>query len=125
MLEIESLNEAIIDCIKATGTSKEYGAMLWPEKPIKDAQNLLLACLNTERPEKLSPDQAMLILRIAKEKGCHFGIEFICAQLGYSTPTPIEPEDEKAKLMRDFITAQKAMTQLAEKLSHVGLRAVA
>lgn len=125
MLEIESLNEALIDCIKATGTSKEYGAMLWPEKPIKDAQNLLLACLNTERLEKLSPDQAMLILRVAKEKGCHFGIQFICAQLGYSTPTPIEPEDEKAKLMREFIAAQKAMSAITDKLANVGLRAVA
>lgn len=125
MIDTESFNDALVDCIKATGSSKEYGALLWPEKSIKDAQNLLLACLNNDRAEKLLPDQALLIIRIAKEKGCHIGIEFICHSLSYSIPTPIEPENEKSELMREFIQAQKNMCALAEKLSHVGLKVAA
>jgi hypothetical protein len=124
-MEIESLNDALIECVKAAGGSKAVASILWPEKPLNDAQRLLLACLNTERSEKISPEQTMLILKLAKEAGSHIGIEFICNSLSYSTPAPIEPEDEKAKLMREFIQAQKAMTQLADKLSHVGLKAVA
>jgi hypothetical protein len=119
---IESLNQALIECVKAAGGSKTVGALLWPEKPINDAQRLLLACLNEDRNEKLNPDQALLIISKAKESGSHIGIEFLCSSLSYSIPHPIEPEDEKAKLMRDFITAQKAMTAITEKLANVGLK---
>jgi hypothetical protein len=124
-MEIESLNDALIECVKAAGGSKTVASILWPEKPLNDAQRLLLACLNTERSEKLCPNQTLLILKLAKDAGSHVGINFICNSLNYSVPTPIEPEDEKAQLMREFIQAQKAMTQLADKLSHVGLKAVA
>jgi len=124
-MEIETLNDALIECVKASGGSKVVASILWPEKPLNDAQRLLLACLNTERSEKISPEQTMLILKLAKDSGSHAGVEFISKHLGYSIPTPIEPEDEKAELMREFIQAQKAMSMLAEKLSNVGLRAVA
>jgi hypothetical protein len=124
-MDFESLNDALIECVKAAGGSKAVASILWPEKPLSDAQRLLLACLNTERSEKLCPNQTMLILKLAKEVGVHSGISFICNYLGYSTPTPIEPEDEKAKLMRDFIAAQKAMSLIAIRLENVGLRAVA
>lgn len=120
MLDTESLNDALVDCIKATGSSKEYGAMLWPEKPIKDAQNLLLACLNNDRPEKLSPDQAMFIARKAKEKGCHIAINFICTSLGYSIPTPIEPKDEMAELLKKVANLQSELIPLLNKLNVKG-----
>lgn len=122
MVDIESLNQALIECVKASGGSKVTGALLWPEKTINDAQRLLLACLNDERNEKLTPDQSLLIIKEAKTKGCHVGIEYLCSALGYSVPTPIEPEDEKAKLMREFIAAQKAMSAITDRLANVGLR---
>lgn len=121
MIDRESLNEALVDCIKATGNSKEYGAMLWPEKPVKDSQNLLLACLNDLRPEKLTPDQAMLIARTAKQRGCHIYMEFIAESLGYLKPVAINKEDEKATLQREFIEAQKNMAALAKRMESVGL----
>ncbi len=121
-MELETLNDALIECIKASGGSKSVASILWPEKPPLDAQRLLLACLNPERSEKLCPSQTLLILKLAKEAGSHIGIEFICQSLNYSKPTPIEPEDHKAELMREFIAAQKAMSLLAEKLGNVSLR---
>ena len=126
MIDRESLNEALVDCIKATGNSKEYGAMLWPEKPVKDAQNLLLACLNDLRPEKLAPDQAMFIGRIAKSRGCNIFMDFLAENLGYTKPTPITKEDEKAQLQREFIEAQKSFASLSKRMESVGmLKAVA
>jgi hypothetical protein len=124
-MQYETLNDALIECVKAAGGSKAVASILWPEKPLNDAQRLLLACLNTERSEKLCPNQTLLLLKLAKDAGSHIGINFICNSLNYSLPTPIEPEDEKAQLMREFIQAQKAMSQLADKLTHVGLKAVA
>jgi hypothetical protein len=125
MDEINSINSMLIECVKASGGSKVVGSLLWPEKSVSDAQKLLLACLNEDRPEKLSPDQAFFIEKLARDAGCHIAIEYRCKAHSYSIPQPIEPEDEKAKLMRDFIQAQKAMSQLADKLTHVGLMAVA
>lgn len=119
MDEINSINSMLIECVKASGGSKKVGEILWPEKSISEAQKLLLACLNEDRPEKLSPDQAFLIERLAKNAGCHVAIEYRCKSLSYSIPTPIEPEDEKAVLMREFINAQRAMTQLAEKINGI------
>ena len=121
MDEINSINSMLIECVKAAGGSKKVGEILWPEKSINEAQKLLLACLNEDRPEKLSPDQAFLIERLAKNAGCNVAIEFRCKSLGYSIPTPIEPEDEKAVLMREFIVAQRAIAQLAEKLNCIGI----
>lgn len=135
---INSINSMLIACVQAIGKyeadvhgfvdekkrpagSKFVGSALWPEKSVFDAQRLLLNSLNDDRPEKLSPDQAYLIEKMARERGIHLAVEFRCSDMGYSSPTPIEPEDEKAVLMRDFIQAQKAMSLLAEKLISKGI----
>lgn len=116
MDEINSINSMLIECVKAAGGSKKVGPMLWPEKPVTDAQKLLLACLNEDRPEKLSPDQAFLIERLAKDSGNHVAIEYRCAAMSYSKPTPIEPKDEVAQLQREFIEASTKLTGLADKI---------
>lgn len=116
MDEVESFNDALIECVKAVGGSKVVGPKLFPEKSIEDAQRLLLACLNDDRPEKLSPDQALYILRLARAAGHHSGVEFLCSTLSYSNPTPIEPKDESAQLQREFIEATRQMAKLAERI---------
>lgn len=125
-MQIESFNEALIECVKAAGGSKVVASILWPEKPLSQAQQLLLSCLNTERAEKLNPEQSLLIIKLAKETGAHIGIEYICHTLRYTTPQSIQPEDEKAQLMREFIAAQKLMANIAKQMESVGiLKAVA
>lgn len=116
MSEAESFNYALIECVKAAGGSKKVGPLLFPEKTIDLAQRLLLACLNDDRPEKLSPDQALFIMRLAKDNGCHVGIEYVCHSLSYSQPTPIEPKDETAQLQKEFIEASKMMSKIAERI---------
>ena len=125
MDEINSINSMLIECVKASGGSKVVGSILWPEKSVSDAQKLLLACLNEDRPEKLSPDQAFLIEKLAKESGSHIAIEYRCKSLSYSKPTPIEPIDEMAELMKNFIHSQQQLTELASKINGIKLRAVA
>lgn len=121
----ESLSDALKEVIQSAGGTKVVANKLWPEKTPDSAHRTLLDCLNENRAEKLSPEQVLFLLRIGREVGCHAAVNYMTRESGYSDPQPIEPEDEKAKLMRDFITAQKAMSHLAEKLSNVGLRAVA
>lgn len=116
MSEINSYNDALIECVKTAGGSKKVGALLFPEKTMELAQRLLLACLNDDRPEKLSPDQALFVMRLAKDAGCHIGIEYLCQSLSYSRPTPIEPKDEMAELQRQFIEASKHISAMAERI---------
>lgn len=123
----ESLNDALIECVKTCGGSKVVGLALWPAKGVEAAQRQLLACLNSERNEKLGPDELLHVLRMARERGCHAGVAFIAASLGYAEPVPIEPEDERAKLQREFIEASKHMARLADRIERVSqpIRSVA
>lgn len=124
----ESINDALVECVKACGGSGVVGPKLWPEKAPLAAQRLLLDCLSEERPAKLSPEQIMFVLRLARSRGCHAGIEFVCADLGYTQPQPIEPEDERAKLQREYVEAARLMAKLAERIERTAgsaLRAAA
>jgi len=125
-MEAESLNQALVECVKAAGGSANVGPKLWPEKTRDAAQRALLDCLNEDRPAKLSPEQVLLVLRLAREKGFHDGMNYIAADLGYGTPAPLEPRDEVAELQRQFIEAvaeQKRHTDRIEKVAaRLGLK---
>jgi len=112
----EDINEALREVVGALGGAKKVGALMWPEKTVEQAQALLLACLNTERKEHLTPEQTMFLLRRAREANCHVAMRFLCAQAGYADPVPVEPEDERAKLQREFIAATQVIRHLGEKL---------
>jgi hypothetical protein len=126
---MESLNQVLIDCVKAAGGSAVVGAKIFPEKAPLGAQRTLLDCLSEDRPAKLSPEQVLLVLRLAREKGYHEGMNFIAADLGYGTPVPIEPRDEVADLMREFNASVEKQAALADKIqkaaSRLSMRAVA
>lgn len=118
---MDGLNGILVECVRACGGSKQVGPLLWPEKTPEAAQRLILACLNEDRAERLSPEQLAFVLKLAKAKGCHAGIHFLCDTLGYSHPTPIEPRDEAAELQKQFIAATEAMQQLAARMESLTL----
>lgn len=118
----DTLNEALIDCVKAAGGSKEVGPKLWPEKTIDAAQRTLLDCLNEERPAKLSPEQVLLVLRMARAKGHHGGIGFILSDLGYAPPVPVDPRDEAAELQRQFVGVMGKAEELVQRMERAASR---
>lgn len=123
----ESLNDALIEAVKACGGSKVVGVALWPAKGIEAAQRSLLACLNADRNEKLSPDELMLIFRMARERGFHGAMHFFCADLSYSQPNPIDPKDEVAELLRqnnELRTKLLLSSERIERLLTPSLRSV-
>ncbi len=136
MDEFESMNEMLIACVKASGGSKVIGPILFPDKVktnkdtseinTEPAQRWLLNCLDEGRAEKITPDQALLIMRLAREKGKHIGIGYLCESLGYSMPNPIDPADVKARLQIEFIEAVNKLDSIKAKLQTNGvLKAVA
>jgi hypothetical protein len=112
----ESLADALRECISVCGGLKVVGRILWAEKEPDIAGRLLADCLNDAKREKLSPEQMLLVLRLARSKGCHAGINFIARDLGYSDPKPVEPEDERAALQRQYIEATRTLVRLAERI---------
>lgn len=125
----ESITEAIKDTINACGGSKQVAAKLWPEKAPDAAHRLLLSCLNDDRPERLSPEQLMFVLRMGREKGVHVGITFILRELGYEDPKPVEPRDELAELQRSWIESVQHQARLTARMERLmgapALRSVA
>lgn len=114
-MKYESLNEALIDCVRAAGGSKQVGPFLWPEKPPESAQRALLDALNEERPAKLSPEQVLLVLRLARAKGHHHGVAFILEDLGYGPTSPVDPKDEDAELLRQELELAERMERIQDK----------
>lgn len=110
----EDIYEALRTIGQAYGGSKKIGAYLWPDKPIEKASELWANCLNRTRPEKLDPEQVIAVLKIGRQIGCHAGMAYIANQCGYKYET-VEPEDERARLQREFIRAQEHFAQLTKQ----------
>lgn len=119
------MTEALIACVDAckdpanpkSKGSKIVGPLLWPEKTPDDAQRLLLDCLNDDRPAKLSPAQVLFVFRLARARGCHVGMQFMAAELGYAEPVPVDPRDEAAELQRQFINKVDDLKAMCERIS--------
>lgn len=122
----ESFADALKAVVQACGGAKSVGAKLWPEKTPDAAARQLNDCLNEARPEKLSPEQVLWLLAAGRQVNCHAAMTYLTREAGYSDPQPVEPEDEKARLQRDYIEAVKGMQALAGRMERIGLlRAVA
>lgn len=126
--DFETINEALIACVKACGGSKQVGHKLWPEKTVDAAQRHLLACLNEDKPERLSPEQLTLLMRMGHGVGFHGVMEFFATSVGYSDPAPIDPRDELTELIKTSIELRKqlvAQNDRIERLLPAGLKVVA
>ncbi|MBI5259797.1 MAG: hypothetical protein HY855_25075 [Burkholderiales bacterium] len=115
----ESLNDAYIEAVKALGGSKVVGVALWPAKGVEAAQRHLLACLNPDRNEKLSPEEALHIERLCRERGIHTVMQYRAATLGYSEPVPTDPKDELAELLRASIEANRETQRRQERIERL------
>lgn len=108
-MHFDSINEALIACVKAAGGSKTVGSSLWPDIAPDQAQRKLLNALDESRPENLKPSQVMLILKMTRARGFHKAIEHILEDLSYTPTTPIDPKNEIADLLRVVAENQKTL----------------
>ncbi|MFC5524032.1 hypothetical protein [Polaromonas jejuensis] len=112
----ESLNDALREVVAACSGPKQVAAKLWPEKTPDAAHRLLLDCLNETRAERLDPDRLRMLLKLGRNAGCHAAMNYLLRDLGYEDCRPLEPQDEQAALMRDYIAATKALQGIASRL---------
>lgn len=118
----ESFTDALVACVQAAGGSKRVGPAIWPEKTIEGAQRHLINCLKDERAERLTPDQVLLIMRLAHRAGCHTAMAYLADAVGYAPPVPVEAVDEHAELQRQFVQAMASLEQITKKLEASGSR---
>lgn len=116
----EDLNAALGHLISALGGPKVVGSSMWPAiTPPDKAGRKISDCLNDNHQQRFSGDDILWLLREGRRAGVHSAMAFIAAQCGYELPRPIEPEDARAKLQRDYIEATKAMGDLVARMERL------
>ena len=117
----ESAEDALRAAVQALGGAKRVGALLWPDKTPDHAGRLLLDCINVGRAEKLSLSQAMRVLALAKEAGCHAPMLWICGEVGYDARpvTKAEEVDRVAAVMEQSAKTLASAIATLERLQRV------
>lgn len=115
-LFVEDYREAIRATVQALGGFKRVGAELRPEIPVDAAGRWLADALNADKRETLHPDQLAYIRRTGRQKGVHILAAYEAQDAGYAPPVPVEPEDERAALQRQFVGAVKALDAIQARL---------
>lgn len=92
----DRIEDAIDEVCRAAGGRKSMACALWPDKPARDAHNLLDACLNQERRERLTPSQLIYIARKGREVGCHALMTYFDHECGYeSKPVDLDAQRDR------------------------------
>lgn len=115
----ESIEDALREVIQAAGGPKKVGALMFTDVPPDHAAGKVRDCINPDRRERFTPGQVMIIARLGREVGCHALINHIAREAGYADPTPVEPEDEVARLQREFIEATAKLGQMASRIEQI------
>lgn len=118
-LFIEDIWTAVRAIVDRAGGLKGVGSKLWPAKTPVAAGQWLSDCLNPDRPAKLDPDELVALLKIGREHEVHTLIHYLADEAGYSRPTPISPEDERAQLERQYIEATKALGRIVSRMERI------
>lgn len=121
----ETAADALREVVQALGGMKAVGAQMRPERAADVAARWVADCLNPDRAERFDPDQVLWLLREGRRIGCHAAANFLMREAGYADPTPIEPEDERARLEREFIAAAKGLSGIADRLARLGVKVAA
>ena len=116
----ERFEDALDEVIRVCGGRKAFAVEMWPDKPARDAHNLLDACLNPERRERFSPTQVMYIARRGADAGCHAVMQFLGRELGYDIK-PVTKAEEADRLTT--VVEQSAKTLAAALASLERIRA--
>jgi hypothetical protein len=123
-LFIEDELEALKVDIARLGGMKVVGASLYPDKTPPAAGEYLGACLNADRREKLDYSQIIWIKSEARKVGSFAAHRYESQVCGFAEPIPIEPEDEAAKLQRQFNESVKLQQQILHQMQRIQLPTV-
>lgn len=119
-LFVEDYLDAIRATVQALGGFKRVGADMRPDLAVEAAGRWLSDCCSTDRREKLDLTQLGWLRRQARQANVHILATFEMRDAGYADPQPVEPEDERAALQREFIQHTKQMEALVKRITTMG-----
>lgn len=111
----EDWRDALKHVVKALGGYDAVGIELWPSKTRKAAGAWLSDTLNPERPAKLDLEEIQHLLQLAREKEIHVGIFQLVDDLGYTRPSPRDPQDVEGEIARQMEAAFATAEQLLKR----------
>jgi hypothetical protein len=108
--EFDALAQTIANSDK---TFKQCACYLFPHLKQESAYARLKACLNPEKDERLTLGQIIALARFCE---AYDALHFMADELDHERPAKKAPEDELARLQREYINAVKALQSLTPKL---------
>lgn len=118
-MKYATFTAALAECVRVAGGPKVVASLLWPNVPFAQAHRRLCSSLNPSRAEKLSPSDVLTIMRLARDRGCHAGAEYLMAALSYAPPQPVEPKDEADQLRREVVEGMRALQATMARLEQL------
>lgn len=115
----ESVNDAFRSAVAMMGGFEAVGFEIWPAKSRKAAGSLLSDVLNQERPNKFSLEEHCLFLRLARDRGVHLPMHFLCDEVGYNRPQPVEVADQEAEIARQMEAAARRFDSAVKRLERL------
>lgn len=115
----ESLTDAFRGAVAMMGGFEAVGADIWPAKSRKAAGVLLSDILNPDRNNKFSIDELALFLRMARDRGVHLPMHFLCDEVGYDRPHPVDQTDQEAELARQMEAAARVFDGAVKRLERL------
>lgn len=115
----EDWRDALRHTVKALGGFETVGEQLWPGKLRKAAGAWLSDCLNPERPAKLDLEELQHLMRLARDRGVHLPMHYLCDDLGYGHPPPVEPLDQEAEVVRQMDQTFQKAEQLLRRYERI------
>lgn len=112
----EDIFEALKSLVAAMGGAKKVGPRLYPQKTESAARQQLHDCLNTDRDHELGVQRLFTLLKWGREAGAHIALYWLCDELGYTRPQPIEPEDQAAEILRRVDVAKEELRTCLQQL---------
>ncbi len=115
----ECMLDALGSAIAAAGGFKVVAGKLWPMHKPETGYARLKACLDRNKPEKLDPEEVVLVIRLARQAGDHSVMRYLCQELGYTAPTAIEPEDRRTELQAEFNESVRRLEQIQKAMARL------
>jgi hypothetical protein len=118
----ESVEEAIADDIKALGGPKPAAGHFFADKTPDQGAATLRAWSIEGRAERPSPSQLLLLMELARKRVGYSEIGRFMEQRLNCRIEFLTPEDEQAKLQREYIAAVNRLQSLANRIEINGQR---
>jgi len=119
----ESIHDALRKVVEASGGSKAVGARMYPALPVARSQQRVNDSLNPEHQQHFNELEILWLLKLGREVGCHDAMLYIASACSYSAPDPVETQDEREQLQRDFIAAAAQLKQMGQRIEALTARA--